>query len=199
MFNRPFLSLVLLLIASQVFTTACSERAAPPESQKQIVPQNSSWVGEETTSKQAQVDGCQHFPDKVNESIKSYVDHVRGVEYCRGRILARGDLNSDDIEDIVVAFTIEGACNEYKETSPGTCGNHVEQYFIVFLGRENMAVPVLQIGQDWGRFIDKIVINNGTIEAETMSHGPDDSHAEFSVTGKVKFLLKNDVLVEQKE
>jgi hypothetical protein len=60
-----------------------------------------------------------------------------------------------------------------------------------------MAVPMLGIGQDWGRFIKDIAVNNGVIEAETMAHGPDDSHAEFSVTGKTKFVLKDGVIVEQ--
>ncbi len=139
---------------------------------------------------------CQRLPDKVTKSIASYVHQLRGAEYCRFRVVARGDIDSDGIEDLIVAFTVEGACNEDKETSPGACGNHAEQYLKAFLGKELKEIPILEIGSDWGRFVRKLTVKNGTIEAETKAHGPNDSHASLSVTGETEFSLRNGVLTE---
>jgi len=141
---------------------------------------------------------CEILPEKVEKFIKSFTSEVRGAEYCEFRKIARGDINADGIADLIVAFTVEGACDDDKSTPPGACGNHHETYLKVFLGKELKEVPLLMVGSRGERFIMGLVVKNGVIEAETLTYGKDDPMCCPSIKGKTRFVLTKDVLTEKR-
>lgn len=111
---------------------------------------------------------CQHLPGKVAKSIKAYANQVRGAEYCEYRLVARGDIDLDGMEDIVVIFTVEGACFDDKENSPGACGNNAFQYMKAYLGKNLKEVRETPVGNSTVRgFVNALTIKNGIIYAGT--------------------------------
>jgi hypothetical protein len=143
-------------------------------------------------------DKCARLPEKVEKFIKYFATEVRGFEYCGFRKIARGDINSDGIEDLIVLFSVEGACNDDKSTPPGDCGNHLETYLKAFLGKELKEVPLLRVGSRGERFVTGISVKNGVIEAETLTYGEDDPMCCPSIKGKTTFVHTNDVLTEKR-
>lgn len=141
--------------------------------------------------------GCELLPEKVEKFIKSFAAGVRGAQYCRFRKIARGDINADGIADLIVVFTVEGACDDDKSTPPGACGNHHETYLKVFLGKELKEVPLLMVGSRGDRLITGLIVKNGVIEAETLAYGEDDPMCCPSIKGKTRFVLTKDVLMEE--
>jgi len=138
---------------------------------------------------------CQPVPDKVNKFISSYTSKVRGAEFCESRHITRGDLDSDGVEDLVVMFTIEGACLEDKQTPAGACGNRYTTYLKAFLGKDLKEVPLLAIGGS-ARAITSMKLTSGKIEVNSLSHTQGDSHCCPSLKGKALFVLKSGILAE---
>jgi hypothetical protein len=89
-------------------------------------------------------------------------------------MIGRGDIDSDGVDDLVVAFNVEGACDDDKGSAPGTCGNHVEAYLKVFFGKVMKEGPVLAVGSPGSREITGLRIADGAITAETLKHGESD-------------------------
>lgn len=142
---------------------------------------------------------CLPLPNKVEKLIKAYADEIRGAEYCKFRKVARGDIDADGVEDLAVVFTVEGACNDDKETTPGACGNHHESFMMVFLGKSLKKVPRLEVGSRGVRAITSIEIVNEAVAAETLAYGSDDAQCCPSVKGNAAFILKKGVLTEKRQ
>jgi len=121
---------------------------------------------------------CETLPEKVERFINSYTKIEQGDEDCKYRRIARGDINSDGIEDLIITFSIGGVCgsgNTDKNTTPGSCGNHSETYLKIFLGKELKEVPIKMIGGRGTRSIKGLNVVGGVILAETLEWGKDDS------------------------
>jgi hypothetical protein len=139
---------------------------------------------------------CEVLPEKVEHFIKQLAAQVRGEEYCRFRQIARGKLTPKSDGDIVIAFNVEGACNDDKTSSPGTCGNHVEGYLKVFFGSELRDGPLLPLGSVGARTIVGMSIAPGEIVANTLVHGELDSRLIPSAHAQSRFILRGDRIVE---
>jgi hypothetical protein len=140
---------------------------------------------------------CELLPEKAERFIKSFAAEVRGAEYCEFRKIARGDINGDGIADLIVVFTVEGACDGDKKTPAGACGNHHETYMQAFLGKELKEVPLLMVGSRGERAITGIIVKKGVIEAETLTYGKNDPMCCPSIKGKTRFVLTKDVIREK--
>lgn len=142
-------------------------------------------------------DKCEILPKKVERFINAFAAEVRGAEYCEFRKIVRGDINGDGIADVIVVFTVEGACADDKKTPAGACGNHHEQYMKALLGKELKEVPLLMVGERGERDIVGLAVNNGIIEAETLSYRENDPMCCPSLKGRTRFVLFKDALVEK--
>jgi len=151
----------------------------------------------DASPRKSTADKCELLPEKVERFIKSFTAEVRGAEYCRFRNIARGDINADGIEDLIVVFTVEGACNDDKKTPAGACGNHHETYLKVFLGKELREVPLLMVGSRGERDITGLSVKDGVIEAEILTYGKDDPMCCPSIKGKTSFVLTKYALTEK--
>lgn len=129
------------------------------------------------------------LPKVAENFIKTFNAKVRGAEDCSARQVVRGDVDADGIEDLVVAFTIEGACGNDKSSAAGTCGNHDETYLKIFPGRTAKEIPVLQIASRGARQIVGLRLVNGKILADTLNFGKDDPACCPSIKGNARFTL----------
>lgn len=140
---------------------------------------------------------CTPLPEKAEKFIKSYAKIVRGAESCQYRTIARGDVNSDGTEDLIMVFNIAGACGNDKTSPPGACGNHHETYLKIFLGKELKEVPVLIVGRRGERLIMGLNVANGIIQADTLRYGKDDPMCCPSIKGQTEFVFKNKTVTEK--
>jgi ankyrin repeat protein len=140
---------------------------------------------------------CEGLPVRVEKFINAFAAEVRGAEYCEFRKIVHGDINGDGIADLIICFTVEGACDNDKKTPAGAYGNHHEQYMKAFLGKELKEVPLRMVGERGERDIVGLAVNSGIIEAETLSYRENDPMCCPSLKGRTRFVLFKDVLVEQ--
>lgn len=141
---------------------------------------------------------CEKLPGKVEQYIKAFEKEVRGSEYCRFRDIARGDIDSDGEEDLVVVFNVEGACHQAKGSASGTCGNHHETYVKAYLGNNLNEVPTLEIGGRGIRFFTNVKVRKGAIEFDTLAYGKEDAMCCPSIKGKTQFEIRDGKFIERK-
>lgn len=139
---------------------------------------------------------CDPLPEKAEKFIRSFTEEDRGAEYCRSRKVARADIDSDGIEDLIVIFTSEGSCRNDKPSTPGTCGNHHETYLKVFLGTDLKEVPIQLVGRRGERRVVGLDVKNGVIRVKTLDYGKNDPMCCPSVNAESRFVVKNGALEE---
>lgn len=140
---------------------------------------------------------CEPLPQKAEKYIKAFEKKVRGAEYCRFRDIAHGDINGDGVEDLVVVFNVEGACNKEKGRAPGACGNHHETYLKAFLGKELKEIPTIEIGGRGMRLISSVKVIKDAVEVETLTYGEQDAMCCPSVTGHTQFAIQSGKFIER--
>lgn len=140
---------------------------------------------------------CERLPTKAEKFIKAFESKVRGAEYCQFRDIAHGDINGDGINDLVVAFNVEGACISEISRTPGTCGNHHETYLIAFLGKELSEIPVLKIGGRGIRSLSNVKVLNRVVEFDTLAYGKKDAMCCPTLAGKIQFVIRGGKFLEK--
>jgi hypothetical protein len=137
------------------------------------------------------------LPAQIEHTIKKHAKTVRGAEFCEFRVLARGDLDRDGSEDIVVAYNIEGACCE-EPGLPGSCGNKHITFLTAFLRRGNgfEQIAPIEIGGRGHRAIADVRIADGHIEADTLEYGESDALCCPCKNGRTTFLFSTEELIE---
>lgn len=112
------------------------------------------------------------LPKKVKSQISSYIKSIRGSGCCYES--AKGDLNGDGAKDLVVLFTVEGACYNETESSPGACGNGYSQYLMAFLGKVLKPLAPVEAGGKTARSITAMQIKGGKLILDTLEYGDND-------------------------
>ena len=141
---------------------------------------------------------CVALPKDAESFIKAFNARARGAEDCEARTVIRGDVDADGVEDLIVAFNIEGACGKDKTVEAGSCGNHDETYLKIFLGRSTKEIPLLMIASRGERQIAGLSFVAGAIHAETLKYGKNDAMCCPSIKGKTRFVLGRDVIAERR-
>jgi hypothetical protein len=137
------------------------------------------------------------LPKKVKSQISSFIKSIRGSGCCYES--AKGDLNGDGAKDLVVLFTVEGACYNETESSPGACGNGYSQYLMAFLGKDLKSLAPVEAGGKTARSIAAMQIKGGKLFLNTLEYGDDDPSCCPSIKKEVtvKFTDGNLKEVEQ--
>ncbi|MCY7389018.1 MAG: hypothetical protein LH481_13320 [Burkholderiales bacterium] len=138
---------------------------------------------------------CAPLTSDAEKFIKAYSVNARSVEDCNARMVARGDVTADGVEDLIVIFTIEGACGNLKSATPGSCGNHHETHLKTFPGKTSPVIPVREVGSRGERQMMQIKVVDGTIQTETLKYGKDDAMCCPSVKGKTRFVVNKGTIV----
>lgn len=113
------------------------------------------------------------LPVRLERAIAQFVAQVRGAEYPEYRRVARGNLGSgDDASDTAVIFHVEGACDDDKVSPPGSCGNHVDSYLAVYLGHDQVVLPLLRLLSPNEATVRQMRIENGKIVADVLGPRP---------------------------
>ena len=150
-----------------------------------------------TSSSLANAEDCLALPDKVESFIKSFTNTIRGAEYCEYRQVARGDVNLNGTEDLVVVFNVEGACHQDLEAPAGSCGNQHDSFLQVFLDKDLKEVPMVTIGSRGSRSIDGVSVEDGVILVKTLTRSEDDPMCCPSIEEKTRFILDKGRLIEK--
>ena len=140
---------------------------------------------------------CIKLPALVERAIKPHAKRIKGAEFCEYRDLARGDVDRDGSEDVVVAYNIEGACSR-RPGSPGSCGNDHVTFLTVFLKRGTRFTQVrpIAVGGRGEKSIAALRIADGHVEAETLEYAESDPVCCPSRKGRTTFLLEAKQLKE---
>lgn len=140
---------------------------------------------------------CIQLPASIERALKKHAQEIRGAEYCEFRTIAKGDLNSNGAEDIVIAYNIEGACYGERR-SPGSCGNDHTTFLTAFLGQGSgfRQIHSIEVGGRGQRDIVSIRLTGGRIEADTLEYDPSDPQCCPSRKRRATFFLSAEELVE---
>ena len=140
---------------------------------------------------------CDKLPALVESAIKRHAREIRGAEYCEYRVIAKGDLNSDGAEDIVVAYNIEGACHR-EPGPPGSCGNDHSAFITAFLkkGSGFRQIHPIEAGGKGEREFVSLTLSGKRIEADTLEYAPSDPQCCPTKKAKASFFLSSKGLVE---
>lgn len=139
--------------------------------------------------------GCAKYSTIVNRAIAAYTSSVRGAEDCAVRLDAKGDLDKDGQLDLVVGFTVEGACYDDKEDKPGACGNHYETFLLAFSGAKQLTNDPLQIGGKDLQLPESITIAGGIIQVDAMKYAKGDPSCCPSLKARDIYRLSGRTLV----
>ena len=140
-------------------------------------------------------DDCVHFSPNISRAIEAFTASVRGAEDCTSRLTAHGDLNNNGVTDQIVVFTVEGACPDDAEESPGACGNHYETYLLAFMGRDQVPGTPLQIGGKDIFLPDSVTLAKGIIQVDGSKYGKNDPSCCPSVKTRQRYRLEGETLV----
>lgn len=139
---------------------------------------------------------CQELPARVASAIESFNDSVRGAEYCEFRKADSGDLDGDGREDLIVRFTIEGACHEDAASSPGACGNNYEFFLMVFLAKNQELSSPIKIGGKAVRHIKGISVRQNKVFIDTLEYVNGDGMCCPTMKKNVAYQVQQGRLVE---
>lgn len=124
----------------------------------------------------------------IDNFIAKHQRRESATEYKEARSIARGDLNNDGNEDVVVLYTLEnhGGTNQYV------------QYVAVFVNRRRRILYVTRqlVGGKNRRAIDSVSIKDGKLNLQTQEYLPTDASCCPSKKGKVSFMLSQGKLKE---
>lgn len=158
------------------------------------------WAPGYPTTLAAEGDTCQSLPTDVESAIALSAERLRGAEICDVRSIAVGDINADQQDDYVVAYTVEGPCFAERKSPPGSCGNNYLRFLAAFLRNGNSAhftlADTLKAGGRFQRSIDSITIRDGVIAAQTSAFNKHDASCCPSVHGDTTYTLRDKKLVE---
>lgn len=148
---------------------------------------------------EARAETCAQLPEIVEKTLASAAAKDAASEPCEVRETTRGDLDGDGNEDIVVIFSLEGACFDKKE-KPGTCGNNFGQFLQVFFaeGKDFKVGPRSIIGGKFTQIGKDPRIKPHHIILTTTSWATNDPGCCPSVAGSLELVLENGALVEKK-
>lgn len=122
-----------------------------------------------------------HVPsdDEIEQLIQRYASMAQGEEARDARIVRKGDVTGNGVPEVVLVFTIE---------SPAS--NTYQQYLAVIDGTwetESFAGDVVVVG-GISEQVNDMGIENGTIELDVLTLGPDDPDCCPSVRKVVEYL-----------
>ncbi len=122
-------------------------------------------------------ENCEISSPQINQAIEAFNATERGAEYCAARTSVNGDLDQDGKPDLLVAFTIEGACSEPEDaqSEPGTCGNLFESYMMAFTGSQQSASEPILIGGKGIQLIEELTIANAIIQVDSLKYAESDA------------------------
>lgn len=126
--------------------------------------------------------------------VKSFISHqaktLHGEEYEEARKVARGDINGDGKEDIVVLYTLEGFAG----------GNDYHQYLAVFLasGTTFRHAADAVVGGKRMRDVELTSVAGSTINLDTKLYAKNDPACCPSHASKARYHLVGTKLVEIK-
>lgn len=142
------------------------------------------------------VEKCPELPAKVNSAIDSFNDSVRGAEYCEFRDAASGDLDGDGRADFAVRFTIEGACHEDAELSPGACGNNYEFFLIAYLAKSQELISPIKIGGKAVRHLKEISVRQNKVFLDALEYADGDAMCCPSMKKNAAYQVKQGRFIE---
>jgi hypothetical protein len=134
---------------------------------------------------------CVDLPRDVEIAIKKHATEHRAAEWCDTRKVDSGDLNSDGLKDIVVSYSLEGACPDNREAARfgrGGCGNDALQFLSVFLKTPTGYREVPPIS--FGPAIVTLKIEGTVIKLETLDWTARDAHCCPSKKGEARFTIR---------
>jgi hypothetical protein len=145
---------------------------------------------------------CVKLPAQITETIRSHMTADRAVEYCQSRKVASGDLNADKRQDIIIVYSLEGACGKGTDKqilADGNCGNGSRQYLAAFLQTDSgfSEIGPVEVGSIRTRGIAAIAVEGSVIRADTRSWDVTDANCCPSKRGRTFFVLAEGTLREQ--
>jgi len=119
---------------------------------------------------------------QIESCIKRVASRLKGIEYCEFRSYARGDVDGDHQDDLVVLFHVEG---------PGGGGNNNLSFLALFGSRIPKTPAIQQIGERGKRTPVEVTIAGTRIAVsfdvwnanDAMCCPSEDAESEFALEG----------------
>jgi hypothetical protein len=134
------------------------------------------------------------------KAINKHADEIRGSLYCESIELIESKLNRDDSSDQIILYSVEGACHNQKDASPGQCGNGFEQFISVFQQKNGkyMKPVTVEVGSRGKRVVSDFTVKGNKIILNTLSYRSNDGMCCPSKKGILVLKYDNGKIIKVK-